>query len=275
VVAIGDLHGDLDAARRALRLAGAIDARDRWVGGRLIVVQVGDQVDRGDHDKGVLDLFEALRPEAKKAGGEVHPLLGNHELMNVLGRVHSVSKRGFRAFARFAPSAAKGPLSLFPKKRRGRLAAFRPGGPYARLLANRQVVLQLGRTVFMHGGLLPAHVRYGLDRANRETRRFLRGERKQLPEVVWSRNGLLWLRRQSKGAPTPKACAELTRALALVNADRIVVGHSRQRHGINAACNGRVWRTDVSLSSFYGKKPAQILELRGPSVRVLTGPPSP
>src|SRR5690606_15212831 len=31
IVAIGDLHGDLSAARAALRLAGAIDARDRWI----------------------------------------------------------------------------------------------------------------------------------------------------------------------------------------------------------------------------------------------------
>src|SRR5262245_15699758 len=36
-VAIGDLHGDLDAARRALRLAGAIDANDKWIGGKLVV----------------------------------------------------------------------------------------------------------------------------------------------------------------------------------------------------------------------------------------------
>jgi len=33
LVAIGDLHGDLEHARRALRLAGAIDARDHWAGG--------------------------------------------------------------------------------------------------------------------------------------------------------------------------------------------------------------------------------------------------
>ncbi len=273
VVAIGDLHGDLDAARRALRLAGAIDARDRWMGGRLVVVQVGDQIDRGDDDRDLLDLFERLRTQAPKTGGAVHSLLGNHELLNALGRMRTVSKGGFRAFARFVPpNAATGPLSFFPKKRRGRVAAFRPGGPYARLLAKRKVVLQLGRTVFVHGGLLPAHVRYGLNRANRETRRFLLGERKKLPEVVWSREGLLWLRRQSKGPPTAEACVELNRALALVKADRIVVGHSRQRRGINSACKGRVWRTDVSLSGFYGKKPAQILELRGPHTRVLTGP---
>src|ERR1700733_10552472 len=43
IVAIGDLHGDLDHTRRALRLAGAIDAGDRWTGGHLVVVQTGDE----------------------------------------------------------------------------------------------------------------------------------------------------------------------------------------------------------------------------------------
>ncbi|HQY65062.1 MAG TPA: calcineurin, partial [Polyangiaceae bacterium] len=54
VIAIGDIHGDLRAARRALRTAGAIDERDAWVGGKLVVVQTGDQIDRGKEDREVL-----------------------------------------------------------------------------------------------------------------------------------------------------------------------------------------------------------------------------
>ena len=45
IVAMGDLHGDLGATRKALRLAGAIDEVDRWIGGDLIVVQTGDHQD--------------------------------------------------------------------------------------------------------------------------------------------------------------------------------------------------------------------------------------
>src|SRR5437868_5795043 len=41
VVAIGDIHGDLTALRGALRLAGAIDSDDRWIGKDLTVVQTG------------------------------------------------------------------------------------------------------------------------------------------------------------------------------------------------------------------------------------------
>src|SRR6185312_711248 len=70
VVAIGDLHGDLDALRATLRLAGAIDSDDRWIGKDLTVVQTGDQVDRGDQDREVLDVLEKLEGDAKAAGGQ-------------------------------------------------------------------------------------------------------------------------------------------------------------------------------------------------------------
>src|SRR5262249_5986421 len=58
IVAIGDLHGDLAAARAALRLAGAIDDHDAWIGGKLVVIQTGDAIDRGDDERSILDLLE-------------------------------------------------------------------------------------------------------------------------------------------------------------------------------------------------------------------------
>src|SRR5580658_1823284 len=82
LVAIGDLHGDLDHTRRALRLTGAIDAKDQWAGGSLVVVQTGDEIDRGDDDREILDSVERWEAQAKATGGEFIALLGNHELMN-------------------------------------------------------------------------------------------------------------------------------------------------------------------------------------------------
>ena len=91
LVAIGDLHGDLDATRRVLRLAGATDERDAWVGGDLVLVQTGDQLDRGDDEPEILDLFDRLAKEAAAAGGAVHVLNGNHEFMNVKGDVRPLA----------------------------------------------------------------------------------------------------------------------------------------------------------------------------------------
>ena len=40
LVAIGDLHGDMGKTRRAFKIAGLIDANDRWTGGTATAVQV-------------------------------------------------------------------------------------------------------------------------------------------------------------------------------------------------------------------------------------------
>src|SRR5262245_60772701 len=58
LVAIGDIHGDLAAARAALRTGGVIDADDHWSGGTATVVQTGDILDRGDDEQAIVDLFE-------------------------------------------------------------------------------------------------------------------------------------------------------------------------------------------------------------------------
>ncbi|HEX5655711.1 MAG TPA: metallophosphoesterase, partial [Polyangiales bacterium] len=137
VIAIGDMHGDLEAARRALKLAGAIDEADEWAGGALTLVQTGDVLDRGDDDRKIFDWLERLRPEARAAGGELILLSGNHELMNVAQDFRYVTPGAFGAFDDVG----------------GRAAAFRPGGVYALRIALRPFVMQVGDAVYVHGGV--------------------------------------------------------------------------------------------------------------------------
>jgi hypothetical protein len=73
VVAVGDLHGDIGSMREALRLAGAIDDKDRWVGEKLVLVQVGDQLDRGDDEPEILRLLDALTAEAARSSRPTSP----------------------------------------------------------------------------------------------------------------------------------------------------------------------------------------------------------
>jgi hypothetical protein len=248
VVAIGDLHGDLDAARRALRLAGALGPDDHWVGAQLTVVQTGDTIDRGDHDREVVDLIERLRLEAANAGGALIAMTGNHEVMNVAGDLRYVAHASAAAFEM------------------GRAQAFAPGGPYARLLAQWPVIQQVGDSVFVHGGLLPHHVRYGIDKLNRETAQWMRGAA-ALPALLMQEDSPIWTRVYST-PDAPAACTELAQVLNALTAKRLVVGHTPQPRGINAACDGRVWRIDTGLSHYYGG-PMQVLELTDGEARVL------
>src|SRR5262245_24024410 len=154
IVAIGDLHGDLGSTRQALRLAGAIDDKDRWIGRDLTLVQTGDQLDRGDQEREILELLARLTTEAKQAGGSLQVLNGNHEIMNVAADLRYVTEAGLRQFTDFAASSSERPeLRRVPENARGRLLAFAPGAAYAKQLAARNVVAVVGDTLFSHAGV--------------------------------------------------------------------------------------------------------------------------
>jgi hypothetical protein len=267
LVAIGDFHGDLDHARRALRLAGAIDAKDAWVGGKLVVVQTGDEIDRGDDDRAILDLVEKLKGDAAKAGGAVVALLGNHEIMNASLDFRYVTPGGFAAFSLFTPADGGALPSKLDAEARGRAAAFEPGGIYARMLSARPIVAKVGESVFVHGGVLPKHVAYGLDTMNDEVSAWLTGKRASPPSVVVAEDGPVWTRLYSEDETAP-GCATLSAALAAMGATRMVVGHTVQRGGVTSACEGRVWRIDVGLAHYFGG-PIEALEIVGDKVNVL------
>ena len=130
VVAIGDLHGDLQVTIKYLKLAGVIpmstnhnmtEQKDldkiEWIGGNTHVVQVGDQIDRCEpnnwyrdvcaddstyKDEGsdlkIMNLMDNLNDLAEKDGGKVISILGNHEIMNCVGDFRYVSPKEFEEF---------------------------------------------------------------------------------------------------------------------------------------------------------------------------------
>jgi Calcineurin-like phosphoesterase len=273
VVAIGDVHGDLRALRGALRLAGAIDSDDEWIGKGLTVVQTGDQLDRGDQDREVLDVLEKLETAAKAKGGALVVLNGNHELMNASFDFRYVTRRSFESFREFS-SRARGAAERVPEDERGRAAAFAPGAPYALKLARHLTVALVGDTLFAHGGVLPAHLDYGLARLNADAQSFLAGERPSPPPALAAEDSPVWTRFYG-GAMDAAGCEVLGRVLKETGAKRLVVGHTVQKDGINGACQDRLFRIDVGLSAYYGDHPAQVLELTAAGARVLTAGAAP
>lgn len=269
VVAIGDIHGDLSAFLRALRLSGLVDAQEHWAGGDSVFVQTGDVLDRGDDERAILALLDRLEEEARAEGGRVIRLNGNHEIMNVAGDLRYVTPGGFADFqAEEGLDLSQPALQRLPEVARARMAAFLPGGRYARRLSRHNVVVVVGDSVFVHGGVMPEHVQRGLEVANRETRRWMLGEREAPPEDVTGEESLVWNRRFSKDTDA-EDCALLKEALAAIPARRLVVGHTPQLQGITQACDGAVWRVDVGMASHYGGSP-QALLIEGGEVKILT-----
>lgn len=270
LIAIGDVHGDLGATRAALRLGGAIDGDDRWIGADLTVVQTGDQLDRGDDERQIVDLFTRLGKDAAKSGGRVVALNGNHEVMNVQGDFRYVTPGAVKSFDGVTPRSSHAGSAPPPFEERA--AAFLPGGGYALALSERDVIAIVGDSVFVHGGVLPEHVRYGIERINRETREWMRGGGRGAPASVASERAPVWVRDYSIDPVSEQTCALLGQVLEMLGVRRMVVGHTTQTRGITSACGERVFRIDVGLSRYYGSGPIQVLEISGGRVRPLSAP---
>jgi hypothetical protein len=69
VVAIGDLHGDLGAARRASKTAKVIDEAEHGIGGNGVVAQTGGVLDWVDEERHLLKWLERPAGIAKDGGG--------------------------------------------------------------------------------------------------------------------------------------------------------------------------------------------------------------
>jgi len=267
VVAIGDLHGDLTATRRAFRTSKVIDEADQWIGGNSVVVQTGDVLDRGNEERPLLEWLERLTDVAKAGGGALYRLNGNHEVMNVAGDLRYVTDDGFAAFAEYAQTANARQLHELPAAQRGRLVAFLPGGPWARRLAAYPAVLIVNDSVFTHGGLTPKHVSFGLEQLNTELSAWMRGTGKLSP-VLAGDEAPYWNRTYGD-AVSDADCQTLEAILTQLSVKRLVIGHTPQKGGVSFACNEHVIRIDVGLSSFYGTNPSSVLEINGDQVSVL------
>lgn len=79
VAAISDVHGMFDPLVVLLRASKIIDAQNKWIAGKTLLVVVGDSIDKGPKSVEALDLWIDLQSQAADAGGLVVHTLGNHE----------------------------------------------------------------------------------------------------------------------------------------------------------------------------------------------------
>lgn len=270
VVVLGDVHGDHAAMKRALRLAELIDEAGDWDGGVATLVQVGDVLDRGDDDRAILDDLLVLKEQAQIAGGDVIQLSGNHEMLNVEGDYKYITEGSCPAFADLTGlDLDQAPLAGLSAACKKRGAALLPGGPYAIQLAKFPVSHQSDDTLFVHAGVFPFHVEYGLDRINDEVSAWMLGEIPSMPGPVRATsNSMVWTRTFGESPVAESGCDAVREVLETLGLDRMVVGHTVQT-GINSACDGLIWRIDTGMSAHYGGSP-EALEIRDGAVSILT-----
>lgn len=93
VYVLGDIHGRYQELIGLLQNAKVIDQELHWAAGKAHLVFLGDLFDRGDDVTKVLWFIYRLEAEAKKAGGQVHLVLGNHEIMTMTEDLRYVGRK--------------------------------------------------------------------------------------------------------------------------------------------------------------------------------------
>lgn len=159
VYMFGDVHGEFDRVVGLLGKVGLIDDALRWSGGDRHLVFLGDLFDRGDDVTRVLWFLYGLERQAAAAGGAVHVVLGNHELMVMSGYVGYVSgKETLIAQAHGVEYA-----TMFHPKESvlGRWLASKPG------------LVRLEDLLLAHGGVGPQYVEYTLEEYQDTLRAFM------------------------------------------------------------------------------------------------------
>jgi hypothetical protein len=275
IVAIGDIHGDIQKLLDCLVIAGLVLQDEdglRWIGGDATVVQLGDVLDRGDAEISTVLLLRELDKQARHHGGAVYMLNGNHESLNVAGDFRYVTPGAFWESAMAAGLSEEEARTSNEAILQARWSLYRPGGVMAKEFSRNPTVLIINNEiVFAHGGLLPHHVSYGVQRINDEVARWMKGAdcsdgSSPSPPftAMGDSNSVMWNRTFGKERCSPydrmHMKMQLDATLDQLGAKAMVVGHTPQMSGLNAECNGRIWRVDVGMSSGVLNADAQVLE---------------
>jgi Calcineurin-like phosphoesterase len=200
VVAIADVHGDFDDFVALLQHAGLIDPGHHWSGGNTTLVQMGDLLDRGPKPREVMDLMMTLEKEAPKSGGRVVCVLGNHEVMNMMGDLRYVTPANYASYATADSEKRRAaayqeyvkwhdkhsqiltelqqPMELTEAEWMARhpagfieqREAFGPNGVYGKWLREHSAVAKVGDVIYLHGGLSPTVASLKLDTINSHVR---------------------------------------------------------------------------------------------------------
>jgi len=80
IFVLGDIHGRFDILIELLQNARVIDSNLNWIANQKHLVALGDIFDRGHDVTRTVWFLYKLERQAKKHGGRVHIVLGNHEI---------------------------------------------------------------------------------------------------------------------------------------------------------------------------------------------------
>ncbi|MEP1094085.1 MAG: metallophosphoesterase [Cyclobacteriaceae bacterium] len=154
IAILSDIHGQRDLLITLLQAHKIIDTERNWIFGEGHFVITGDVLDRGNKVMEVLWFLYKLEQQAEKAGGRVHLLLGNHEVMVFGGDLRYVSEKYLEVASIFNTTYDE----LFSSKTL-----------LGQWLRTKPIAISVNNIAFAHGGFSPKFVdrRFDLETVNR------------------------------------------------------------------------------------------------------------
>ena len=236
ILALSDIEGDFDAFKMMLIGAKVIDDKFNWTYGDGHLVLVGDYFDRGLNVTECLWLIYKLEPEAEAAGGKVHFILGNHEVLNLEGDTQYMRQKYVENVALLQEDYKHW---------------YDNNSELGRWLRTKNAVEKIGDYVFCHAGISPELAKSGLSLhdVNVVGRQYLgrtyqdivNSTHTDAKEVFDVKQGIFWYRGAAKNTLSEE---EVNLILNYAGAKRMVVGHTLQ-NDVTGLYAGRVICIDL------------------------------
>lgn len=264
IIIIGDVHGDIKRFKQILIDASVINNNFEWTAEppNTIIVQLGDQIDSLNrlttekwevlNDYEMIYFTEHLDNIARVKGGRCISLIGNHELMNVIGDFSYVS-----------------PLN----QEEIRTSLFKPQGSIALLLAKRPLVVKIKDLLFCHAKMNIRHLeilkKYDKDvfYLNTIWENYLKNnkikieDKEILDNIIIGSKGILWNRDTND-------INETTKLFNNLKVSYMFLGHTALPQV--TILDNQIWYCDTGLSRAFGTKQYQYIDINNNSINVKT-----
>ncbi|NIF05604.1 hypothetical protein F3J23_09125 [Chryseobacterium sp. Tr-659] len=235
--ATSDIEGGIMGFILMLQKAGVIDSNYKWSYGNSHLFIMGDVFDRGQYVTQCLWLIYKLEQEAAAAGGKVHFILGNHDIMNLIGDFRYVHTK----YTDNMPVLGETLATLYDAN-----------SELGKWLRSKNMIERAGNTLFLHAGISPEVV--ALNQSVTTLNTYVNpviNKTCTSPDcktATSSSYGLYWYRGMAQQSLTQ---TQVNSILSALGAERAFIGHTILDNKITLLYQTKVVDLDISHANNY------------------------
>ena len=232
ILVTSDIEGDFGFFKNKLIKNGVINRDYNWTYGNGHLVIVGDVFDRGKYVTECLWLIYKLEQEAQENGGDVHLILGNHEIMALQGDHRYVSSK----YKKLAKKSGIKYNEYFSTKT-----------VLGSWLRKKNVIEKIGSKIFVHGGISTnvAQLNLTINQINEIARKHIdkpESADSPLAQLIMGTKGPMWYRGYIEN---PISAEDLSKITSQYNATHFIIGHTLVNN-ISSLLDNQVYAVDVN-----------------------------